>query len=245
MTQCKASIRIGMLLLMLFVCTTEHLMGQTKYADNSSYLIELVSALEKEWPENKTINIVCHGHSVPAGYHKTPAVRPFESYPHLLHVALKERFPHAVLNVIVTAIGGEHSVAGAKRFSEDVLSLSPDLILIDYGLNDRRAGLEPAALAWQEMIQKSKEANIPVILLTPTADQKADMLSDQDVLSQHAEQIRMLARKNKIGLADSYAAVVEYLKSGNDITSIMSQVNHPNRQGHEMVVEELLKWFPE
>ena len=230
---------------MIGCCLPDALLGQSKLSDNSNYLAELVEALEKEWPNNETINIVCHGHSVPAGYHKTPRVRPFDSYPHLLHVALKEKYPHAVLNVIVTAIGGENSIAGAKRFEDDVLSLAPDLILIDYGLNDRRAGLEPAKKAWLEMIQKSKEAKIPVILLTPTADMRANMLSGEDILSQHAQQIRRLADATGTGLADSYARIVDYLESGKDIELIMSQVNHPNRKGHEMVVEELTKWFPE
>ncbi len=245
MEQFKAYTRVGIFLCMIWSGLPEHIKAQSAYANKSTYLTNLAEALKKQWPENRTINIVCHGHSVPAGYHKTPDVRPFDSYPHLLHRALKERYPHAVLNVIVTAIGGENSIAGAERFEKDVLSMSPDLILIDYGLNDRRAGMEPAATAWREMIRQSKEANIPLILLTPTADKNAEMLSDHDVLSQHAVQIRMLAKESGVGLADSYAAVAAYLKSGKDISLIMSQGNHPNRKGHEMVINELLAWFPQ
>ena len=75
------------------------------------------------------------------------------AYPHLIHRALKERYPTAVINVIVTAIGGEASESGAARFERDVLSLKPDLVLIDYGLNDRGLGLPkqstPSVLARQ------------------------------------------------------------------------------------------------
>src|SRR6185503_2190695 len=85
-------------------------------ADRANYLRPVVVELEKAWPTNRTVNLVCHGHSVPAGYFKTPVVDSFHAYPHLLHVAVKERFPRAVVNVIVTAIGGENSVAGAARF---------------------------------------------------------------------------------------------------------------------------------
>ena len=48
-----------------------------------------------------------------------------------------QQFPHAVLNVIVTAIGGEDSIAGAARFERDVLALRPAVVTIDYALNDR------------------------------------------------------------------------------------------------------------
>jgi len=35
----------------------------------STYLNELKTEMQAEWPNNRTINLVFHGHSVPAGYH--------------------------------------------------------------------------------------------------------------------------------------------------------------------------------
>ena len=93
---------------------------------------------------------------MPAGYAKTPAVDTFNAYPHLVHRALKERYPSAVINVIVTAIGGEASGGGAARFERDVLSHKPDLVLIDYALNDRGLGLDRAKAAWKAMIEKAQ-----------------------------------------------------------------------------------------
>lgn len=37
-------------------------------ADKQGYLFEISELLKKEWPNNRAVNIVCHGHSVPAGY---------------------------------------------------------------------------------------------------------------------------------------------------------------------------------
>lgn len=85
-------------------------------ADPSTYLRTTKDEMQKAWPANRTVNIVCHGHSVPAGYAKTPIVDTFNAYPHLLHQEIKANYPMAVINVIVTAIGGENSVQGAKRF---------------------------------------------------------------------------------------------------------------------------------
>ena len=36
--------------------------------ENEAYLTNITFELQKKWPANRTINIVCHGHSVPAGY---------------------------------------------------------------------------------------------------------------------------------------------------------------------------------
>ena len=66
-------------------------------ADRRSYLAETSKLCQIDWPKNRTVNIVCHGDSVPSGYFKTPEVHTFEAYPYLLHAALAERFPHAVV----------------------------------------------------------------------------------------------------------------------------------------------------
>jgi lysophospholipase L1-like esterase len=213
----------------------------TTSADPSTYLAAIADLLQVSWPKNRTINIVCHGHSVPAGYFKTPLVDTFNAYPHLLHLGLKARFPHAVINVIVTAIGGEASDAAEKRFERDVLCHHPDIITIDYALNDRRLGLERAAAAWTSMIRQAQK--VKLILLTPTPDQSARLDDPADPLNQHADQIRRIASKHGVALVDSFAAFKARIKAGDALADLMSQVNHPNRKGHDLVAAELLKWF--
>lgn len=209
-----------------------------------NYLSDLAALLKKPWPGNRTVNIVCHGHSVPAGYFQTPVVDTMNSYPHLLHARLAERFPWAVINVIVTAIGGEESESGAARFDRDVLTHQPDLITIDYGLNDRRIGLEKARTAWVSMIEKALSREIKVMLLTPTADTSAKLEDADDPLNQHAELTRALAKQYGVGLVDSLAVFRGYLREHGSLTDLMSVPNHPNRAGHDLVVRELLAWFP-
>src|SRR5579862_844007 len=219
------------------ICAT-----QARIADPVEFSRSLVELFHAEWPKNRTVTIVCHGHSVPAGYFKTPVVQTFDAYPFLLHQAIKAKFPYAVVNVIVTAIGGEASDRGAERFERDVMSLKPDVVTIDYGLNDRGLGLDKARGAWEKMIDVATKAGVKVILLTPSWDLSSKPNS-QDPLWQHAAQIRDLAAKYHVGLADSYAAFLDKQKSGVDMNTLMSQVNHPNRAGHEMIVKVLMPWF--
>jgi acyl-CoA thioesterase I len=40
----------------------------------TNYLAPVAAKLEQVWPKNHLVNIVFHGHSVPAGYFKTPTV---------------------------------------------------------------------------------------------------------------------------------------------------------------------------
>ncbi|HEY3341810.1 MAG TPA: SGNH/GDSL hydrolase family protein [Anaerolineae bacterium] len=219
----------------------------TRIAGKETYLIDVVREMGKAWPGNRAVNIVCHGHSVPAGYFTTPVVNSLEAYPHLLFVELKKRFAYSVINVIVTAIGGENSEQGAARFESDVLCHKPDVVTIDYALNDRDMGLPRAEAAWRRMIETLLARGVKVILLTPTRDVLTVRTGEQKwsiEQPKHAEQVRRLAAEYHIGLADSDAAFEHYITSGGELLDLLSHINHPNRSGHELVTRELLRWFP-
>lgn len=207
------------------------------------YIREITEKMKIEWPANKTINIVFHGHSVPAGYFKTPTVNTLEAYPMQTLGLLKAKYPFAVINVINTAIGGEHSISGAKRFEQDVLSHRPDIVFIDYALNDRRAGLAAAKVAWQEMIDACRSRGIKVFLLTPSPDQRENILDPNAELQQHTDQIIRLAELNGVGLIDAYAIFKRKVSEGTPVVKLMSQVNHPNAKGHLLIAEEIMRRF--
>lgn len=209
----------------------------------SDYLDSIKIELQKEWPGNRTINLVFHGHSVPAGYFRTPIVNSLDAYPQQVLKQLKEMYPLAVINVIVTAIGGENSISGIERFGSDVLIHKPDVLFIDYALNDIGPGLEKAKEAWSKMIVKAKRENIRIILLTPSPDQRVDILDQISELEQHSNQIRSLAADFEIGLADSYKLFHQLAASGESIPDYMSQVNHPNKKGHLLIANEIMKYF--
>jgi acyl-CoA thioesterase-1 len=80
--------------------------------------------------------------------------------------------------------------------------------------------------------------------MTPTPDTRARIDDPNDPLNQHAEQIKKLAQQYNTGFVDSLRAFREYVKEGGHLKDIMCQYNHPNRKGHNLVVKELLEWFP-
>lgn len=213
--------------------------------NNTGYLKPIVSNLEKQWPNNKTINFVFHGHSVPSGYFNTPYVNTLKSYPYLTLSYLKEHFPYAVINAITTSIGGEQSEQGAFRFKNEVLTMHPDVIFLDYALNDRSIGLERARIAWVRMIEEALSKNIKIILLTPSPDMTEDILNDNSLLAQHSNQIRQLALFYKIGLVDSYNAFKNRCLAGENLKFYMSQSNHPNENGHKLIFQEIIKIISE
>ncbi|MFN0291934.1 SGNH/GDSL hydrolase family protein [Pedobacter helvus] len=231
----------GMVLGMLFTLTVNAQIG--KLSDTVNYLAPIKKQLETKFPKNRTINLVFHGHSVPSGYWTGSKVHTLESYPHLLLGKLKTIYPYAVINVILTSIGGEWAEKGQTRFTNDVLSHKPDVVIIDYALNDLGIGLERSKIAWSKMIEEALSKNIKVILVTPSPDQREDITDSNNKLALHATQIRELAVKYQVGLADPFAQFQKIAKEKGSIKELMSHVNHPNENGHNLIAEELFRWF--
>jgi len=209
--------------------------------DTVDYLADFKQQLGLKWPNNKTMNVVFHGHSVPSGYFKTPVANTLAAYPHLFLKFLKDKYPTAVVNSITTSIGGEQSEQGAKRFKYDVLVMKPDLLFIDYALNDRGIGLERTEKAWRSMIEQALAAKVKTVLLTPTPDLKEDILSDHAPLVEYTQLIKKLGQEYHIPVVDVYNHFKELKKSGVDINAMMAQNNHPNELGHQEVLKEITK----
>jgi lysophospholipase L1-like esterase len=203
----------------------------------------LLAELKKPWPKNRVVNLVFHGHSVPAGYHKTPEVKPFESYPLLALGRIKARHPHVVMNAIVTAVGGENCMSGAARFEEEVLSMRPDVIFIDYALNDRRLPVAEVEKSWRAMARAAKAKGVPVVFVTPTGAADVKIGAAEEALEIRAAIIRKVAAEEGLPVADVWDAWKTALAGGVKQESLLSQVNHPNREGHDLAAKVIAKLF--
>jgi len=119
----------------------------------------------------------------------------------------------------------------------------PDVLFIDYALNDRGVGLENSYKAWETMIRKAIKKGIKVILLTPSPDQRVDYTDPNNELKKHTKQIIRLAKVHHVGLVDSYKAFAFSYSDKDELIKYMSQVNHPNEKGHELIADEIMKYF--
>lgn len=233
------------MILLLLCCGQSDVQSATEPDAKPLSMQQLFDDLRAKWPKNRTINLVFHGHSVPSGYHKTPQVKPFDSYPFMVYQGMNERFPTAVINCITTAIGGENAVQGAARFERDVLPYHPDLLFIDYAINDRNLKLEDVEIAWRSMIESAQKYQIPLVLLTPTGTRFNKFSDPADALAIRAALIRKLAREYKLPLADVSARWAQVLKDGIDPETLLSQGVHPNREGHAIAAKEILRAIDE
>ena len=219
------------------------LLSRLKADEKDEYLQSITSELIKEWRKNRAINLVFHSHSVPSGYFKTPDIKPYQSYPLLLLKELKKIYPYAVINIILTCIDGENSEQGAKRFKKQVLNHRPDVLFIDYALNDTGIGATASSKAWEYMIKTALKKKIKVILLKATPDQRVNLMDTESDLQKICTHVVDLSKKYQTGLVDNYTGFKNLFSSGEKITDYMSQVNHPNEKGHQLIVDGIMKYY--
>ena len=79
----KILVVVMLALLNTFSVLAEKNTKQLNTLQNEDYLAELKEKLVLKWPNNRTINVVFHGHSVPSGYFRGGHVNTLAAYPHL------------------------------------------------------------------------------------------------------------------------------------------------------------------
>ena len=52
-----------------------------------------------------------------------------------------------------------------------------------------------------------------------------------------------LSKEYKTGLIDNYSVFQKLVSSGEKVTDFMSQVNHPNEKGHQLLVGGIMKYY--
>ena len=206
-----------------------------------NYLNSVMECLNSKWPYKGKVTIAVDGCSEQKWH--SGGIR---SYPLLLQSKLHKRYPNAKIKVEISDTNIT-SINAAKKFTKKMLSLKPDVIVLDYGFNDRNSSLTATKQAWGKIIKSAKTSGARVILLTPVGNTPATLLMPNDAISKHAEQIRILAKQHNVALADRRAAFSSFSKSkdGSSLYNIASNYKRPSAKAVELTTSEILRWFPE
>ena len=187
---------------------------------------------------------------------------PEEAYAAKVRHILSLLYPSASVNIINAGISGDTSWGGLARLERDVLSFSPDLVVVCYGLNDAGAGesqLERYADSLSEIFEKIKASGAEVIFLTPNLRsddsdyRNPDKLLEGCVrsvaanerggwLQKYLEAAKNAARNADVRVCDCNALWLRMKSSGVNTNALLSnEVNHPTRELHWMFAYELVR----
>ena len=153
--------------------------GKTKKYDKYINYRDPLTHTYNRLKNDKELNIVYFGGSVTAGYGSTNAAY---SWRGLSMKWFSEKFPDANINFINTAIGESGTYLGTFRVKQDVINKNPDLLFIEYAINDTYKGSskDQAALQYETIVREVRTAlpNCDIVTLLVTDKERSKSLPE-------------------------------------------------------------------
>lgn len=146
----RAQLSVARLALALGALT---LLSGLAYAAEPRNLGNTLAALK----ERKSLTIGYFGGSITAGSGASRAEQ--TSYRALTTKWFRQRFPHTRITEINAAIGGTGSSLGAFRAQRDLLDKRPDLVFVEFAVNDGSGSEAPVKRAMEGIVRQIWKAN--------------------------------------------------------------------------------------
>lgn len=184
---------------------------------------------------------------------------------------LAEQLPQHGMRVrtINAGVGGHHTNAARARFEKDVLNHDPQIVVIQFGINDAavdvwktppaqtaRVDLKTYSANLHHFVTVLKKREVRVILMTPNPLRWTDKLrkmygkspyqpNDADgfnvLLSKYASAVRQIARTEGVELIDVYDLFERSERDGTaTVEDLLLDGMHPNARGHRLIADRLM-----
>lgn len=233
-------------------------------------ILEKLAARNAETPDRAAALIACLGDSVTHGcfevfknrFGKVDTVyRPEGGYPARLRRRLNLLYPASAVNVLNAGVSGDSAAGGLRRLERDVLSHLPDLVTVNFGLNDAMGGrnaLSNYRSNMRALFSRILDSGAECMLVTPNrmCSYVSHALSDPDLraiaaaaaeiqtggtLDAFVEAAREEARRLNVPIADAYRVWNRLERSGADTTALLANaINHPIPEMHELFAEKIV-----
>jgi len=188
------------------------------------------------------------------------------SYPRILEKMLSDIFPTVPVNCVNAGISGSSAVDSVGRIERDVLSFSPDLTIICFGLNDAfegEGGISKYCDALSEMFKKVKESGSEVIFMTQNMmntdvschikdeylinlAEKTKALQNGGVVDKYFDAAKKVAKESGVVVCDVYTKWKAMAENGVDTTSLLANyINHPTREMNKLFASSLMETMME
>ncbi|MCL5070303.1 MAG: SGNH/GDSL hydrolase family protein [Actinobacteria bacterium] len=169
------------------------------------------------------------------------------SYPSQLEKLLIKEFPQ--IKVINSGIGGDTIKDAAKRMKRDVVNFKPDVVIINFGLNDGmisgsapNIGIKDFENYYNDLISKLKFDDLKVLILGinpvtglfPEKENENFRKKQREIYEVYNEKIIEIAKNNNLGYIDLWEA---FNKESDPAEYIQTDGIHPNKKGLELIAE--------
>ncbi len=149
---------------------------------------------------------------------------------------LQEKFPDAKITYVNAGIGATGSYIGVHRADNDVLSKNPDLIFIDFSVNDTTERTEINKETYASLLRKlwNYSTNPAIVTIAMTQD------NGTSFIEYHGE----VVKKFDIPMISYKEAILDIIDKGYIKWTDISDDNiHPNVPGHALLTDLITNYL--
>ena len=222
-------------------CTVSDGLGQTEIC---SFTIEVLPP-----PRLAVTRLLAFGDSITAGETSVPLLaptllEPSKSYPFKLQGRLRQAYPNQLITVVNRGVSGEAAAAGgAARFSIQLSSVQPEVVLIMEGtidLDKKNISESQAAAAIDSMVTEAQRRGVDPILATIAPVRPSGGSALASLVPGYNNMIRAIAAGRAIPLVDVFAVMSQGVcaSSATSLPCIGQDGIHPTAEGYELIADE-------
>lgn len=188
----------------------------------------------------KTVKLIAYGDSITAGGEASSVEL---QYPSRYADYLRQRFPKATITFENGATGGDTTREGLARLQAKVLSRSPDLVLVAFGMNDHNnvgSVLVPEFTAnLISIVNQIKSKTGADVILLSCFPPNPDWHYGSHHMGDYAAATRKAAEATGAAYADVYGVWEKVLARKDSPSLLNNDINHPNDFGHWLYLQAL------
>jgi lysophospholipase L1-like esterase len=195
------------------------------------------AAFDARAQKGEALSVVFFGGSLTWGANASDPQR--TSYRALMGQYLRQHYPKSSFTFVDASIGGTGSMLGMFRLDRDVLSHDPDLVFLDFTLNDNLWGTEPQPLASYEIILRELIGRgVPVVQVFMTDRSQALPNADLSRLHRYEDHVK-LAKAYGTGVGDVLQSLHQKVGSGAADPKVLWPFDgiHPDDPGYRLFFE--------
>ncbi len=199
---------------------------------NQGNITRLADAMVKA-ANGEEVTIAYIGGSITDGDSANPKAT--KCYAYLSMSWWKETFPNATINYVNAGIGATDSYLGVHRVDQDVLAHNPDVVIVEFSVNDCRALNKES---YESLLRRIllHESNPAVVSLFLTQQNGSDYQNNHQVVAFNLS-VPMVSYRNAI-LPALQDGTIDWLSIGN-----ANDGTHPNSGGHAVIAHFLTNFF--
>ncbi len=197
------------------------------------------SEFDQRAKRGETLTVAFLGGSLTWGAQATDPLK--TSYRAIVSRELRDHYPNAHFTFVDAAIGGTGSQLGAFRLNRDVLAYEPDLVFLDFTVNDHASKVpeDDRLSSYESLIRRMLQADIPVVQVILAV--KADIMPKPSVRPLDDIHKEIGAAYN-LPLADVVtsmrkAVVDEARATPDELWDLPNDSTHPGDAGYALYAE--------